>query len=516
MVEQDIYYATNQTHPTYDDKLDIWKLISDSYAGGQTYMDGDYLHKFTLRESDLSYTERKKRAVFFNNVQPLADMLTGFLFTNDVIRTDYKQDELIERASRTQNIDNFMQMIAVNSLMYTVGVLIDSPSFDTEFVRTEADRKNLNLNAYAVMYQPWQIRNYYCDENDSLQWVILDNTYYDNADPYKKAKYVISYRLWTKDYFQDFISIDEIDQIENLSANQTLRTITTGQNFQASEQVPHPVGEVPFVFANWHDRTTEKVQDTIFEDIGLFDQAVYNYMSLLDEMLVGGTFKYLFYPGTVPKELEAQSFSNYAVIPFPDATPHKPFFDGPTLSDTTPFLQAMEFYLSGILKKLGLDTDATKNYVQSGAAKFFDFTKTRALLASGASSMEEVEKEIFRLSGLWMGIDDTSATIEYKKDFLGEEMQQELERLYNMLTALSSYPKVKEHAVKRIVDLSFDDSVSEKEMEEIRESIEEEIELSEETRENARLNIANMAQQQQSEEQDGPEQPGTEGTEGSD
>jgi len=492
-------YVTTQTHPIWDLKQGIWRQISDSYSGGITYRDGDYLHKFALRESSQSYTERQKRAIYFNNVEPLADLLMGFLYMNQVIRSDYKQDDLILKATRTETLDMFMQKVALNSLLYTTGVLVDSPTFDARQIQTEADRKAAGLNPYCIMYHPWQIRNYYCDENNILQWVLLDNTYYDNSDPYKQAQYVTQYRLWTKEYYQDFTSVSGSEGIPNISTGSSIRALTTGSSFEASEQFPHPLEEVPFIFVNWKTRTDDKFQDTIFEDIALFDQAIYNYMSLSDEMLAGGTFKFLVFPGQVPDEIKSEGFSNLAVIPYSDAAVHEPKFIGPTLSEVDPFLKYIEFLLVGILRKLGLNTDAEKNYVQSGAAKVFDFTKTRAFLASGAETMENTEKEIFRLSGKWLNVDDDDVKVEYQKDFLGVEAETEMER---MLTLLSMpVDKIQEQAMKRMVELSFNNTLSDEEVKEINQAIEDEAEESQETKTAGRINIQALAEAQKQDDE---------------
>lgn len=506
---EDNFYVTNQTSPIYNTKQNIWKQISNSYAGGETYRDAGYLHKFTQREPSGSYDERLKRSIYFNNVQPLADLITGFLYTANVLRSDYKQEEIIEKASYRQSLDNFMQTVAVNSLMYTCGVLVDSPQFGDE-VQTEADRLAANLNPYCVLYHPWQIRNYYCDDYGVLRWVLLDNSYYDNSDPFKEATCVTRYRLWTSEYFQDFESISSTTHINNATtgSTETIQALTSGENFKAGEQVPHNLGEVPFIFVNWSNRTGEKYEDTIFEDIALFDQSIYNYMSLMDEMLAGGTFKFLFYPGKVPEDMESQSFSNLAIISWDTQSANKPFFDGPNLTDITPFLSAIEFLLVGILRKLGLNTDAEKNYVQSGSAKFFDFKKTRALLSGGAESMEETEREIFRLSGLWLGIDDSDVKIEYQRDFMGEEAQVEFEKLMQVIAL--QHGKMSEYAMKRVAELTFD-KLGEKEMKEINDDIEKEGEDAAETREAGRLNLQAMAEQQkQDNNNEGTEENGRE------
>lgn len=77
----------SRRNPKIENKLDIWKLLSDSYAGGNIYQQGNYLHQY-YRENDLAYRARKERCIYFNHVQPLDDILTGLIFSQEVER-DY-------------------------------------------------------------------------------------------------------------------------------------------------------------------------------------------------------------------------------------------------------------------------------------------------------------------------------------------------------------------------------------------------------------------------------------------
>jgi len=466
----DLSYITNQFHSTYNSKINIWKLIDNSYAGGTTYRDNNYLHRYALRESDISYQERKKRSIYLNNVQTLADMFIGFIYNSEPVRTNIKSEYLIEKATPRQSLKEFMISVATNSILYSCGILVDSPKFNPSEYPTEASRKSAGLNPYCILYQPWDIRNYHIDRNGKLVWILLDNSYIDNSDPFKQSEYKIFYRLWTQEFIQDFESSIQLTSATNISS-----LIAQNQmgDFKASEQYPLPenLTEIPFHFQNWKDKNNCQMSDTIFEDIALIDQSIYNYMSLFDEILFGGTFKTLFYPDRVPDELKSDGSSNYMIAPFP-GTGAPPFFDGPGLQDIDPFLQAINFLIIGIQRALGLNTDQEKNYAQSGEAKKFDFTKTKALLMSGAESLERCEKEMFRFASMWEGVDDGKAEIDYKKDFMGSEQEQELARLYEMLLSLGDVQSIYKHSAKRIANINFSDILNGDELKEIETDIE--------------------------------------------
>lgn len=473
--DEQIKNLVTQLHPIHLLKKDIWVQIDKSYTGGVIYKNAEpnYLHKFSLRENETSYMERKKRAVYFNNTKPLSNMLVGFLYGTEPTRSEYNLKYIYEKADGVNSLNVVSRRIALKSLLMPCGVLVDSPKFNPNDVQTEGDRQIQGLNPYVVLYKPWQIRNFYFEGN-VLKWLLLDNSIYNNSDPFKPASLTISLRLWTPELFQDFVYDIPMTNQEGGSANQNyvnaLKNIYAGNfEYKVGEEKENPCGIIPFRFQNWEDKDNDKLPDSNFEDMVLYDQAVYNYMSLMDEMLSGGVFKWLFYPGDLPKTIESEGFAHLSTISYDPTATHEPKFDGPSLNDVEPFINAINFYLIGAKRNFGLDTDQDKDYVQSGAAKKFDFTKVKALLHSGAMSMEDCEKDIFKFAGLWEGKKDETIKVEYKRDFLGEEQQDELNRLFQVMTL--PYREIKRQAGRRIAALNFNDILDQDEIDAINDDI---------------------------------------------
>jgi len=462
--EQQIKNLVEQVHPLFKDKHDMWIQISKSYSGGKTYRDGNYLHRFSQREPLKSYEARKKRAVFFNNTQPLADILSGFLFSREPERENVPYDYLVKRANLYQDINVFMQMASLNSLMMSCGILVDSPKFNPAIIQSKADRENNNVNPYAVFYFPWQIRNFSFGQDGKLEALLLDNTRYNNDDFFAKAKIEYKMTLWTPKYFQEFTSKKNAEERGGEEHGQFGISGYTGK-YEAGEEYENPCGEIPFQFLNWRDRTNTHLTDTIFDDIVMFDQAVYNYMSLMDEMLFGGVFKFVFWPGTIPPALlSEEGIANTAFLSFDPSVSHAPFFAGAGLGDVQQFLLAMQFYLSSIKRTLGMDTDQEKQYAQSGQAKRFDFTKVVSLLNAGSAAMEKAEGEMFRHAGLWenQAIDPENIGIEYRRDFLGEDEEKDLARMFEII--MLPYRELRKLAAKRITQLSFGDNTKDEDI----------------------------------------------------
>lgn len=457
-------FIAERIHEVIEKKKSVWKLISDSYVGGTTYTCENYLHHYP-REPETEYKARKKRSIYLNHVQPLADILAGFIFTNKPERkTPTALDYLKEKCSKQKSFDKFMLSLAIHSVQYPVGILVDSPSFDPALIKTEAQRQELKLNPFCTMYMPWKIRDFALDDNGDFLWVLLDNTYILKTDPKADAVKKVVYTLWDKESYQDF----EI----------------TGDAIIQGEKYSHPVGKVPFYILSWKDKDEDQLSETPFEDIALIDQAVYNSLSLLDEMITAGTFKLLFFPvikaTDLPVELKTNGVGSLTVIPFPGDTTTAPFFAGASLEDTASFVSIIEFYLSQLFDKLGMGTDKDKKYVQSGKAKELDFKKAESFLRHGAESLQDCETFIFDTAARWEGKSDLikKINITYSTDFQDEE----IESLMTSITGIIAmgYKSLEKYAIMKGAELISKDDKPEKRkqlMDELEKEIEEKSKL---------------------------------------
>ena len=452
--------------PKIAEKLEIWKLLDDSYAGGTKYIEGKHLFRY-LRESSVGYANRLKRSTYFNHVQPMVDMLIGFIFTVPPVREKITGFEyLLEKSAKRETLDQFMYRLATKSIMMTAGVLVDSPSFNPEEVLTRKDRQDRELNPYPVMYSPERIRDFSVDDKGKLNWILLDNSYVEDNNPYVNAYIVKKYRLWTPLYFQDFTEKSDSDK-----SGKSGREI----ELKAGDKIDHPVGEVPFVFVNWRDGDDDKISDTIFEDIALYDRAIYNFMSYLDEMIAGGTFKMLFYPiideNDLPSSIKSGGVSELAVIPFDPESKQPPFFAGAGLQEISPFLAAIEMYFQEILKKVGVESSESQSVVKTGVARRYDFEKTKAYLVSGVKQLQNAEEMIFHYARKWEGIANPDIPeIKYYKDFLDEDLDSKMARFSQML--MLPYEKLRTSLHKLMVKSGLSGEIKKEELEAILKEIE--------------------------------------------
>ncbi|MFW9871964.1 MAG: hypothetical protein ACFFG0_02605 [Candidatus Thorarchaeota archaeon] len=401
------------------EKQSNWELIFNSYVGGVAFSNAGYLIRYP-KESIKSFTARKERAVYFNQVSPIVDMLSGLLFLNKPTRNISKDMEyLLTNVSRSKSLNEFSRLAAAYSFMFTCGVLIDTPQYDPQIIKTRKDRIDNKINPYAILYLPFKIRDFSINNVDGeLDWIILDDSYIENSDPFIPQSKVIKYTLWKRETYQIFEKEERTGIIKEY------------------DEVPHKVGYVPFKFISWRDDNNDFVGETVCEDIAMISKLIYNDMSYMDEMLASGTFKMLAYPsrsGEIPPEMKHGGVGPLSIIPYDGNFSTQPSFIGADLAEIDPFLKAINFYMSEILKKVGLNTDETKEFVKSGAAKKIDFQKMRSLLIAGALMMGSLEEWIIETASRLDGKKNIETKCEYTTAFSDEDLESEVTMLTELL-----------------------------------------------------------------------------------
>lgn len=411
----------NTRHPELKKREDNWKLIYNSYVGGVEYSNAGYLIQYP-KESLGSFRKRKERAVYFNQMSPIVDMISGMLFLKKPTRKIPKELKYLEESiniTGNKTINEFMRLVAAYSFMFTCGILVDSPDFDPEIIKTPADRRENKLNPYTVLYLPFKIRDFYINDKDGeLEWVLLDNSYIDHSDPFQEGKKIHRYTLWDRSMAIDY---------EKRDINDSTVTI--------AREKYHNLGIVPFKFISWRDDNNDFIAETVCEDIAMVSKLIYNNMSYMDEMLASGTFKMLVYPsksGEVPEELKIGGVGPLSIIPVEKDAAFPPQFIGAELSQIDPFIKAINFYMTEILKKVGMSTDEMKEFVKSGTAKRIDLEKMRALLTSGAMMMSKLEEWVISTAGKWEGKDLTGKA-NYTEQYSSEDLETEMTLLTEML-----------------------------------------------------------------------------------
>jgi len=414
-------------HPEIKAKQPIWRLIRESYQGGIAYNPSNLIEHPS--ESPKGYAARQKRAVFTNHLGPLAQIMSGFVYSQPPSRAGLEGSlaGFVANTSKGKALDEFMRGVCLNSALHVVAVVVDMPRRpdDVEVV-SKADEIALGLTPFACQYLPWQICDLYVGEDGALEWILLDNSGRVAADPTKEEEQLITRRLWKKDTWQDFRVEQRVDKDGNSKPYYTSDPPET-----------HGLGFVPVRMVAWQDLNDDQIADSPFEDIALQDRDYYNTDSEMREALAGGAFGLLTFQGSeseFPQSVQQSGLSSLSVLCYPPDR-EAPAFASKDGGDVTRFLLVLELIEKRILSKLGMDPDHDKKFVQSGVAKSLEFQKCQVILNGGIAAMQELELWMFRTALAWMdkASEADAVTVEYFRDPAGDDVEMRLNRLYRML-----------------------------------------------------------------------------------
>jgi hypothetical protein len=431
--------ATRQ-HEKLKLKSEMFRLICDSYTGGNQYISSNHLFQY-VKEGSTEFAQRQKRSFYFNFIQPIVDTLTGFIYsTKPTRKIPDKIKYIFDKCSKDKSLDAFMENVAIHSQQYVCAVLVDSPKFDPDEVKTEADRLEKG-NPFCLLYYPWQIRDFYLDEQGGLEWIILDNSETEKDDPFSEPYLEEKYSLWTKN---DYYCI----KVEKKSDGK--------YDYILDEKFTHGLGVNPVILHNFRDKNEDGISETPFENTAILSRTIYNWLSCFDEMIHSGSFKMLFVPieqqNDLPQSLLSSGVGSLSVFPY-NGKFSTPEFKGSGLEDINPFISAIDMCLKQIYSTFGLDKDTDKMYVQSGIAKSKEFEKCEAFLRGGASQLEALEIGIMQRLCLWEGIPTPEIEITYQKSFNQEEINNVLTRLYQSM--MLPYKSIQSLSEREIVKKTF-------------------------------------------------------------
>jgi len=433
--------ATRQS-PKIKDKLPVWNMIYDAYTGGKAFIKSENLFQYRI-EDNLRFQKRLDRADYTNHAQQLIDMMVGFVYANTPKRDiDEKYSYITDSIFKGRSLQSLMNMVATNCLKSTVGILIDSPAVSVE---TEADRVENGMNPYAVYYAPSQICDFEVDDSGELIWIILDNSYVDKSDPAAEPTTKNIRRLWTRDFFQDIETLKEDNK----------------EVYILSEEFPHGLEKIPFAFVNCRDNDSDLICDSPFEDVVIKSRLVFNIASWASEVLASSSFQLIFFPYENQQDLEAITatfnpasggIGDLPVVPF-KALSQSPFFAGPDI-DIDKFINMINHLSEEILSKFGIKKDSKGSW-ESGVAKSIDFEKTEAFLKALSLQLQECERKIVELCGLYEG-KEIKAKIDYHFTYEKADIDKQLNRLAMAFTIPSQ--NVQKKAYKEMAKLTFPES----------------------------------------------------------
>jgi hypothetical protein len=455
------------------------RFHNDSYKGGKHYIKRDYLHTHS-KEKQEDFSRRKTRSYFYNYCRPVIDSFTYFLFKSNPTRTSNGATApdvmkfIADPTKGTEDLNDVMKHHAFTLLKLGRSWLkMDTPAFSPISKADEQYRESL---PYIYHYPAEDVLDWAEGEEGALRWVKV----WDRRD--NKVSF---------DY--DGATVDNI----KIWYPEAVGTYAQDGNLISVEE--NLLGMVPFILT----KLNENMQSFI-SDISITNQSIYNWCSLLDEILYKQTFSQLVVPGDAKQALSEKRVGIASAFTFDPNAKHAPHFIQPDPKQGDLIQRQIDDAIKEIYRAAQLEwVDSQRATNKSGSAKQFDFQNTNKVLGGIASSLEQTEKNIFKMYNKLRGNEEAEATApQYPRDFSVAALESELSNMFFAITRRIS-PTLNKLMKKRAASLLLP-RMSEKDKVTIEKEIDEAPELTEEEVANANARVQDMISSASSTNLDGP------------
>lgn len=425
--EKDLSFIAQRRHPEYKAKEDHWRFLELCYEGGREWFD-DNIFKY-MKEGDVEYASRVKRAYRFNHSREVVDLVNKYLFRASISRNWDDAPDAIKAFWRQStpegyDIDYLMAQISKrSSISGRIYVVVDNNAGPE--IASRLDEKASGARTYAYWVSPIDVLDMSFDDLGELNWILIREKFRDDTDPFGSAKDIEQqFRLWTKDEWLllRYKSNGEIGT-QNATPTAVNSAIVGGEKKESGLYLhssgTHGAGKVPVVIVDHMDDDDKYNAPALINDIAYLDRAVANYLSNLDAIIQDQTFSQLAMPaqGLMPGEEEATTqklieMGTKRIFLYNGESGGQPIFLSPDPRQAELIITAIRTIINEIYHTVGMAGERTKmdNSMgidnSSGVAKAYDFERVNALLVNKSKTLQKAEKEILALVAAWNNVGD--------------------------------------------------------------------------------------------------------------
>lgn len=398
-------------HPVYFANEKQWQFFQLSYDGGKNYVTAPGNLKKHPFEKPLFYDQRLERAYFYNYCAPIVDGIVNHLFKGGVMRkgAESLQDFYANVNGEEDDIGSFMRAAATGACTYgKINVLIDMPKMAPEEQQAVEDGRATRVldrgkTPRLYLYSPLQLLDWSKSE-DGWNWVLLTHIERTADDPNISATQKPIYQLWN-------------------------RQAWTKYNIEGAilDKGEHGLGIVPFVQMSNIGVDRNSCGKSTIKDIALINNAIFNWCSLLDEILYRQTFSQLVAEGTA-NEYDATIISTAGAFTYPLGR-RPPAFISPDASQAELLMKQIEASVKELYRiaNIKIGDDKNRNY-KTVIENEYDFESFNSVLKNMARACEKFETDIHRVLAAWLKNDTLrDVEIQYPAEFDITSLSQDVE-----------------------------------------------------------------------------------------
>lgn len=434
-----------QTHPSYSDVAEQANYHYKSYVGGELYKSGSYLTQYVGENQAPGdqYGKRLDSTPLDNHVQTTVDIYRSFLFRTlpkrDIgllINNPLVEQWMEDTDQEGQGLDSFLK--TANDLAMVHGatwILVDKPSYKVE---TEAEAIQLGIRAYAAMYTPQNVLDWYYERNIAgkmeLQYIKVRESENDQQ---------VTFTCWYKDTVHKYT----VTKDENTGDYRSI---------SGYEEHENPLGYIPFVFHAPLKSPVKGVGLSMVADVANQQKFIYNCMSEVEQHLRISSHPTLVKPTSTDAVAGAGSILNLDESVDPGL---KPYLLQPSLSTADSILKTIEDSVKAIQRMTHTSAiQAQHGQAQSGIAIATERQLLNAKLSDMADTLRETELMMWNIWLDWQDLTYPDVfTIDYPETFDMRDEHLELDFLMKARSAGVNNKMFQDEISKQVVALTVDD-----------------------------------------------------------
>lgn len=428
-------------HPNYSDVASQANYHYQSYVGGEQYKAGSYLTKYIGESSGPGdqYGKRLNATPLDNHVQTVVDIYRSFLFRTypkrelGLLNNNPLVHQWLEDTDQEgQDINSFLK--TANDLALVTGscwILVDKPSYK---VNTQAEEIALGIRAYAAMYTPQNVLNWYYERNIAGKMILKHIKVRESENQNE-----VTYTLWYPDYVEKYTIHKDDDVISH------------------HEIYDNPLGYVPFVFHAPFKSPVRGVGFSLIADVANQQKFIYNLISEIEQ-----TVRISSHPTLVKTpSTDANAGAGGIVSIQEDMDPGlKPYLLQPNASTVQSIIDTINKSVEAIQRMSHTSAiQATTGAPMSGVALQTERQLLNAKLSDIADTLRETELAMWAIFLDWQALaTPNDFDIEYPTTFDMRDEHLELDFLLKARSSGVNVPAFQREIDRQIIALTVDDS----------------------------------------------------------
>jgi hypothetical protein len=433
-----------QTHPSYPEVANQANYHYKSFVGGELYKSGSYLTQYLGENTGPGdqYAKRLESTPLDNHVQTTVDIYRSFLFRTLpkrelglLMNNPLVNAWLYDTDQEGQSMDSFLK--TANDLAVSMGsvwILVDKPEYKVE---TEAEAIQLGIRAYAAVYTPQNVLDWYYERNIAGKMELE----YIKVKESENDQYV-TFSCWHKDSVEKYkVAKDEQGELTKIVEH---------------NEYPNPLGYIPFVFHAPLKSPTKGIGFSMVADVANQQKFIYNCLSEVEQHLRISSHPTLVKPTSTDAVAGAGSILN-----LDESTDGalKPYLLQPTLSTTDSILKTIENSVASIKRMTHTSAiQATNGSPMSGVALQTERQLLNAKLSDMADTLKETEYQMWIIWLDWQALNmPEDFQLEYPETFDMRDEHLELDFLMKARSAGVSNEMFQNEISKQVVALTVDD-----------------------------------------------------------